>query len=203
MLGKTCINGLLLLGLLLNPAGAQGLLPTGPQNTLPTEIQAMLPAGVVNTAMADFGNVISTVDLGLGNVTPVEVVGQGNRQEIRIFRTPEIHLTRHRQTKMQVLLGNVKSVYVWVEAPPERVSLHLRVDLVYQDGTRNTLYSKNMHPGVKSFVMVDPHTRLECQVSTPTKIVKLNRRFILTVSPLDVWATWPDLLPLPYRTIFE
>jgi hypothetical protein len=186
MLAKIFINSLVLLGLLLTPAWAEDL----------------LPAGVVNTALVNFGNVISTVDYGLGNVVPIEVVGQGERQEIRIFRSPELRLTRYKKASMQVLLGNVKCVYVWVEAPPERVNLHLTVDLLYQDGTRRTLFSKDMHRGVKDFVFVEPHTRLDCQVSTKTMTIKLNRRFILTVSPLDVWATWPDLLPIPYRTFF-
>ncbi|MEW6658048.1 MAG: hypothetical protein AB1424_05265 [Thermodesulfobacteriota bacterium] len=195
MLGKILINGLVLLGLLLTPAKAQELLPSG--------AQVLLPAGVVNTALENFGNILSGADYGQGNVTPVEVVGQGERREIRIFRTPELRLARHKKANMQVLLGNVKSVYVWVEAPPERVNFHLTVDLLYLDGTRRTLYNKDMHPGVKSFVMVEPHVRLECQIATTTKIVKLNRRFILTVSPLDIWATWPELLPIPYRTFFE
>jgi hypothetical protein len=188
VLVKILINVLVLLGLLLTPAGAQ----------------ESLPAGVVNTALEDFGNnIISGPEYGLGNVTPVEVVGLGERREIRIFRSPELRLARYKKADMQVLLGNVKTVYVWLEAPPERVQLHLTVDLLYQDGTRRTVLSKDMNPGVVNYVFVEPHTRLDCHVSTKTMTIKLNRRFILTVSPVEVWATWPGFLPMPYRTVFE
>jgi hypothetical protein len=186
MLGKIFINSLVLLGVLLTPAWAQ----------------ESLPAGVVNTALPDFGNVISTKDYGLGNEVPVEVVGQGERHEIRIFRSPELSLQRHKRANLQVLLGNVKTVYVWVESPPVRLNLHLTIDLLYRDGTRHQVFSRDMNSGVKTFVFVEPHTRIDCQISTKTKTIKLNRRFILTVSPLDVWAIWPDLLPIPYYTLF-
>jgi len=194
MLGKILINGLVLLGLLLTPAWAQDLLSAG---------RDLLPAGVVNTALEDFANVISAKDYGLGNVVPVEVVGQGERREIRIFRSPELYLTRRTQASMQVLLGDIQAVYVWVEGPPERVHLHLTVDLLYQDGTRRNLYSRDMNSGVKSYIIVEPHTRLDCQISTKTTTIKLNRRFRLNISPLDTWAIWPEFLPIPYRTLIE
>ncbi|MHB8068428.1 MAG: hypothetical protein ACYDIC_11070 [Desulfobaccales bacterium] len=188
MLGKIIINLLVLLGLLLYPAWGE---------------DTLLPAGVVNTASEDFGNIISGVDYGLGNVVPVEEAGLGERREIRIFRSPELRLSRYKDANLQVLLGNVESVYVWVESPPVRVNLHLTVDLLYQDGTRRTLFSRDMNSGVVAYVSVEPHTRIDCKISTKTTAIKLNRRFVLTVSPLKVWAIWPEFMPIPYRTFFE
>ena len=178
MLGKILINGVVLLALLLTPAWAQDVL---------------LPAGVVNTALEDFGNVISggLVDYGLGNVIPVGIVGQGERREVRIFRSPQLRLSRKQNASMQVLLGNVKGVYVYVETPPVQGHWHLSVDLIYQDGTRRSLFSRDLKPGVKDYVDVEPNTRLDCQIYSKTKALKY-RRFILTVSPVVNWATYPD-----------
>jgi hypothetical protein len=187
VLGKILINGLLLLGLLLTPAGAD----------------EMLPAGVVNTMQTDFGNQISGGDYGLANVTPLEVVGQGERKEVRIFRSPELHLSRKKRANMQVLLGNVRSVYVWVETPPVQGHWNLTVDLLYQDGTRRTIFNRILHRGVRDVVNVEPHTRLDFQIYSKTTAIKLNRRFILNVSPLAYWATYPDFQPLPYRALFD
>ena len=187
MLGKILITGVLLLGLLLTPAGAETL----------------LPAGVVNTALEDFGNTVSGGDYGLGNATPVEVVGQGERREVRIFRSPELQLSRQRRASMQVLLGDVKGVYVWVETPPVQGHWQLTIDLLYQDGTRHTIFNKSMNRGVRDWVEVEPHIRLDCQIYSRTTAMKLNRRFILNVSPPEFWVTWPEYLPIPYRTFFE
>jgi hypothetical protein len=57
-------------------------------------------------------------------------------------------------------------------------------------------------PGVRDFIFVEPHTRLDCRLSTKTTALKLNRRFILTLSPV-MYAVWPDFLPRPYRMIFD
>lgn len=187
MLGKILINGLFLLGLLLTPAGADEI----------------LPAGVVNTAQTDFGNLISGGDYGLANVTPVEVVGQGERREVRIFRSPQLHLSRKKRASMQVLLGNVRSVYVWIETPPVQGHWALTVDLIYQDGTRRNLFSRNLHRGVRDVVSVEPNTRLDLQIYSKTTAIKLNRRFILNVSPLEFWATYPDFQPMPFRALFD
>lgn len=186
MLGKILINAALLLGMLLTPAGAEDL----------------LPAGVKNTALEDFGIVCLAGDYGLGNVTPLEVVGEGERREVRIFRSPKLHLYKKRAS-MQVLLGNVRGVYIWMETPPVQGHWQLTIDLLYMDGARRTIYSRNLKPGVRDWVEVLPNTRLECRIYSKTTAIKLNRRFILNISPPEFWATWPEYLPIPYRTFFE
>jgi hypothetical protein len=187
MLGKILINGLFLLGLLLAPAWAAEL----------------LPAGVVNTAQEGFGNLVSGGDYGLGNVVPVEVVGQGERREVRIFRSPELQLSRKKRASMQILVGNVRILYVWIETPPVQGMWQLSVDAIEQDGTRRPLFSRQLNPGVPDQVNVEPHTRLDCQVYSKTTAIKFNRRFILNFSPPEVWATYPAYAPIPHRALFD
>lgn len=183
MLGKILFNGLLLLGLLLTPAWAEDL----------------LPSNVKNTALEDFGIVALAGDYGLGNVTPLEIVmGREGRREVRVFRSPELHFWKQR-AKMQVLLGNIRGAWIWVETPPVQGDWHLTVDLLHMDGTREQIVSQDMKPGVRQFVGVLPHTRVECHVSTKIKGKRyIPRKFVLTVSPVDSWAIWPDYLPIPF-----
>lgn len=183
MLGKILINGLILLGLLLTPAWAEDL----------------LPSQVKNTALEDFGITALAGDYGLGNVIPVEiVVGREGRREVRVFRSPRLHFFNQR-AKMQVLLGNLRGAYIWVETPPVLGDWHLTVDLLHMDGTREQICSQDLKPGVRQFVGVLPHTRVECQMSTKIKGKRyIPRKFVLTVSPVDSWAIWPDYLPSPF-----
>lgn len=103
---------------------------------------------------------------------------------------------------MQVLLGDVRGVYVWIETPPVQGEWTLTVDMVYFDGTKERVLGKHVKPGIRDWVNVEPNTRLEIHLSTKTTAVKLNRRFILSVSPV-MYAVWPDFVPVPYRTIFD
>ncbi|MGA9755546.1 MAG: hypothetical protein WBV23_10435 [Desulfobaccales bacterium] len=162
-----------------------------------------LPSGIDNVALADFGqDIIIGGDYGLGNVTPVEEVFRGQERVVRIFRSPKLPISHQRPAQMQVLLGNVRGLYVWIETPPVQGEWSLSIDLVYADGTRRNIFGKQMKPGVPSFLFVEPYTRLDCHLSTKTTALKLNRRFILTLSPV-MYAVWPDFLPAPYRTIFD
>jgi hypothetical protein len=193
MLAKILINGLFLLGLLLTPARAEKLQAGGDD---------LLPAGVKNTMRADFGMVALTGDYGQANVTPVEIVGGGERREVRIFRSPLLRLYK-KKANMQVLLGNVKGVYVWVEGPPVQTHWHVALDLLYLDGGRNNIFSQDLKPGVRHFVSVIPNTRVDCQISTKTTAVKLNVQCILNISPLEWWAIWPEYLPIPFIPMFH
>jgi hypothetical protein len=78
----------------------------------------------------------------------------------------------------------------------------LTIDLLYADGTRKNIYGKQMNPGVRDYLNVEPYTRVACHLSTKTTAVKVPLRFILTLSPV-MYAVWPDLLPMPYRSIFD
>jgi hypothetical protein len=162
-----------------------------------------LPSDIINVALPDFGqDIVIGGDYGLGNVTPVEEVVQGPKREVHIFRSPELPISHRRPAQMQVLLGNVQSLYAWIETPPVQGEWTLSIDLVYADGTKKNIFGKHVKPGVRDFLFVEPHTRLECHLSTKTTALKLNRRFILTLSPV-IYSVWPDFLPVPYRTIFD
>lgn len=164
-----------------------------------------LPYDIVNVALPDFGqDLIIPGDYGLGNVIPVEEVAvqRGQQKEVRIFRSPELRITHKRPADLQVLLGNVRGLYVWIDTPPLQGEWSLAIDLLYVDGTRKEVFAKKMKPGVRDFVHVEPHTRLFCHLSTKTTAVKVPMKFQLTLSPV-LYAVYPDFLPMPYRTIFD
>jgi hypothetical protein len=162
-----------------------------------------VPSEVVNVALPEFGqNLIIPGDYGLGNVTPVEEVVRGKEHIVRVFRSPELRISHRRPADMQVLLGNVRSLYVWLNTPPIQGEWTLSIDLLYADGTRRNVFDKKMKPGVRDFVFVEPHTQLACHLTTKTTAVKVPLKFILTFSPV-MYTVWPDLLPMPYRSIFD
>lgn len=183
---RLLVAGMLLLGFLVNAGVSEDL----------------LPAGFVNTAQEDFGDLVGGGEYGLGNQVRVETVTQGELKEVRVFRSPELKLSRSRKASMQVLLGNTTGVYVWIETPPVQGSWHLNIDIVYPDGARRELYGKDVKPGVRDWLPVVPGTLLDCRMSSRTKAITLSRKFRLNISP-EMYAIWPDYLPVPYRTIFE
>lgn len=183
---RLLVTVVLLLGLLVNAGGSEDL----------------LPAGFVNTVQEDFGNLVSGGDYGLGNQVRVETVTHGELKEVRVFRSPELKLSHSRKASMQVLLGNVTGVYVWIETPPVQGHWHLTIDLVYPDGTRRELYGKDMKREVRDWLVVVPGTLLDCRMYSRTTAITLNRKFSLNISP-ELYAIWPNYLPVPYQTITE
>ena len=197
MLARVLLSGCLIMSLLAPSVRADefGLDPKG--------VFDALPSGIVNVALPEFGNdLIIPGDYGLGNVTPVEEVFRGTERVVRIFRSPELRISHTRPAEMQVLLGNVRGLYVWLNTPPMQGEWTLSIDLLYADGSRKNIFGKKMKPGVGDFLYVEPHTRVACHLSTKTTAVKIPLRFILTLSPV-MYAVWPDFLPLPYRSIFD
>jgi hypothetical protein len=162
-----------------------------------------LPAGIVNVAQREFGHdIVIPGDYGLGNIVKVEDWFRGSEHEVRIFRTPELRISHKRPAQMEVLLGNVKILYVWIETPPIQGEWSLAIDMEYFDGTRKQVFGKQMKPGIRDFCNVDPNTRLHIKLSTKTLAVKIPMKFILTLSPV-IYAVYPDFLPMPYRGIFD
>lgn len=162
-----------------------------------------LPAGLVNVAQPDFGqDIIIPGDYGLGNIVKVEDWRRGAQHEVRLFRTPELRISHKRPAQLEVLLGNVKSLYVWIETPPLQGEWTLAIEEEYFDGTREQVFGKKMKPGVRDYFNVDPNTRLHIRLSTKTTAVKIPMKFILTLSPV-MYAVYPDFLPVPDRTIFD
>ena len=111
---------------------------------------------------------------------------RGTEHEVRLFRTPELRISHKRPAQMEVLVGNVKSLYVWIETPPLQGEWTLAIDAEYFDGTREQVFGKKMKPGVRDYFNVDPNTRLHIRLSTKTTAVKIPMKFILTLSPVHV-----------------
>jgi len=194
---RVLATGFVIMSLLLTIAGADDF------DLVPRGYFDALPSGIVNVARPSFGqDIIVGGDYGLGNVVPVEDRRQAPEREVRIFRSPGLPISHQRPAHMQVLLGNISGLYVWLETPPVQGEWTLSIDLVYADGTRRNIFGKHMKPGVREFIFVEPQTRLDCHISTKTTAVKLNRRFVLTLSPV-MYAVWPDFLPVPERAIFD
>lgn len=197
MLARVLLSVFLIMSLLASPARADdfGLDPKGYFDPLPSNI--------INVALPEFGkDLIIPGDYGLGNVIPVEEVVRGTERVVHIFRSPELRISHKRPAELQVLLGNVRGLYVWINTPPLQGEWTLTIDLLYADGTRKNIYGKQMNPGVRDYLNVEPYTRVACHLSTKTTAVKVPLRFILTLSPV-MYAVWPDLLPMPYRSIFD
>ena len=144
MLARVLLTGFLIMSLLAPSARADefGLDPKGYFDAL--------PANIVNVALPEFGkDLIIPGDYGLGNVTPVEKVLRGTERVARIFRSPELRISHRRPAEMQVLLGNVRGLYVWIDTPPLQGEWSLTIDLLYVDGTRRNIFAKKMKPGVR------------------------------------------------------
>jgi hypothetical protein len=197
MSARVFLTGVLIMSLLAPAVRADefGLDPKGYFDALPSNI--------VNVALPEFGrDLIIPGDYGLGNVTPVETVLRGTERVARIFRSPELYISHRRPANLQVLVGKVTGLFVWIDTPPLQGDWSLSIDLLYFDGARRNIFAKKMEPGVRYWLPVEPHTRIDCHLSTKTTAVKVRLKFILTLSPV-VYAVWPDLLPMPNRSIYE
>ncbi len=188
------VYSLLLLGILRTSAGAEDL---------------FLPADVVNVAFPEFGDSVGPEsDYGLANLKPVEVIRDGEPdQEIRIVRTPrELRLTKLRErrfeARFQVKVGQVNTVYFWLEAPPVQSQWSVTLTVVYPDGSRETLFDSNVKPEVTNYVLTAPGVLLDFRVSSVEQTFKLSKRFLFTVSPAR-FSLWPNFRPIPYRTLWD
>jgi len=181
------VYGMLLAGVLSFPTNAE---------------QLLLPSEVVNVALPEFGDRIGAgSDYGLVNAEPVEVgPGVGRGQEIRIVRTSrDLSLSRRNETRFQIRLGEITSLYFWIETPPVYRQWHTSLTVLHIDGYQETIFSKNLQPGAINFVYVPPQALLEVRITSLNRSLQLSKRFIFTASPVR-FALWPDFRPTPYQT---
>jgi hypothetical protein len=164
-----------------------------------------LPAGIVNVARPEFGSRIGGgFDYGLANDRPIEVLGAGRRDaEVRIVKTPhELRLSRRNEARFQVKLGDVSLVYFWMEAPRVHGQWNVTLTTIYPDRHRKVVFSRNIQNRVANFAYVDGRTDLEVKVTSVEQTFKVSKRFHFVVAPERFW-TWPDLLPIPHRTLWD
>jgi hypothetical protein len=176
------------------------LLASGP--AVPAWADDPLPAGVVNVALAEFGDRVGAgSDYGLANAEPVEVgPGVGRGREVRIVRTPrELRLSRLRnEARFQVRVGKVEALFFWIETPPVHGQWHVSIASRALDGGQEQIYSADVHPMVIQAIRVPPQAVLDVKVSSVEQTFRLSKRFLFTVSPVQ-FALWPEMLPVPYR----
>lgn len=174
---------------------------------LPLHVVAVepLPSNIVNVALPEFASKIGGGnDYGLANLRPIEVIEKGGRQqEVRVFRSlHQVALSRQREARFRVRIGNIRRVYFWMEAPRIHGQWHLTMTSVYPDRFRKVIFSRNMRNQVIQFAYVDPGTELEVKMSTIEQTSPLSKHYFFTVSPL--WfRTWPDYLPTPDRSMWD
>lgn len=180
MLLRVLTSAFVLVGILIGSAGAD----------------QELPAGVINVALPEFGNRVGGGDYGLANVEPVEVRhGVGGPREVRIVRTPQLHLSRRGDARFQVLLGDVGLVNFWIEAPPRPGAWHLTLSLVHPDGNRESIFSESLLREGLNFARVPPGALLEFLVIAK-RTPRLSKQFMFTVSPARI-SLWSEFRPLP------
>ncbi len=162
-----------------------------------------IPEGIVNIALGEFGDRIGGGDYGLGNHIPVDVIMIGAKQEIRAFRSPELHLGHLRKANFQVKIGNLTGLYFWLETPPVSSPWIINIEIVYPDGFRRNIWSKDTKPGIWHWIDVDPNTILEVTVNSPESTFKFSKRFHITFCPVQ-YAVWPESYQsTPMRHLWE
>lgn len=173
------------------PAGGQDWLPPG-------EMQP--PPGVLNVVLPDFGNQVGGGDYGLANHVPVEVREDvPAAQRIRIVRSLHtMRLSRQNQARFQILLGNVDTVWFWLEAPPVHSQWRLQITATYADRYREPIFGAIMKPDVIQYCYVPPNALLDIRVSSIEQTFRLSKKFLFTMTPTRV-VFWRDHLPYPRR----
>lgn len=162
-----------------------------------------LPQGIVNVAVGEFGDRIGGGDYGLGNYIPIDIVTVNNKQEIRAFRSPTLYLGHLKRADLQVKVGNITGMYFWLETPPVSSRWIVNLVLLYPDGRRKSVWSRDTKPGVRHWIDIDPNTIIEASVLSPEVTFRLSKRFTLTFSPSQ-YAVWPEVFQsTPHRTLWE
>ena len=180
------------------------------------------PFGAVNVVQADFGNGIGGGDYGLANIEPIEVsprVGQGDM--IRIVRTAMLGLSHRNEARFQVLLGETKEAYCWIESLSPVWAWRVVITALLPDGYSEPVFNQDMLPTAQYYLRVPPRALLEFRVTPrahsitlnersnssggasiartaldPSR-VGLNRQFQFTISPTGLML-WQDFKQIPF-----
>jgi hypothetical protein len=192
-------SGWLALGLVLWGLTAAGW---GQDWLPPGEMQ--LPPGVLNVVLPDFGNQVGGGDYGLANHVPVEVREDvAPEQRIRIVRARHtMRLSRQNQARFQILLGNVETVWFWLEAPPVHGQWRLQITATYADRYQEPVFGAVLKPDVIQYCYVPPNALLDIRVSSIEQTFRLSKKFLFTMTPARI-VLWRDNLPYPRREFWD
>ena len=165
----------------------------------PAFAEQALPAGVINVALPEFGDRIAGGDYGLANINPIEIDRSMSRgQEIRIVRAlRHLRLSRRGEARFQVLVGDAEQIYFWLESPPIQGAWQVELSVVYADGYREAIVGDDWLREGLYFARVPSKALLEFRVNSKERNLKLGKRFIFTVSPVNL-SLWSDFRPVPY-----
>lgn len=168
----------------------------------PGEMQ--LPPGVLNVVLPDFGNQVGGGDYGLANHVPVEVREDvAPEQRIRIVRARHtMRLSRQNQARFQILLGNVETVWFWLEAPPVHGQWRLQITATYADRYQEPVFGAVLKPDVIQYCYVPPNALLDIRVSSIEQTFRLSKKFLFTMTPARI-VLWRDNLPYPRREFWD
>ncbi len=169
----------------------QDWLPPGEMN---------LPPGVLNVALPNFGNHIGGGDYGLANDVPVEVrEDAAPEQRIRIVRTPQaMRLSKQNVATFRVLLGNVETIWFWLEAPPVHGQWRINIKATYADKYQEPILGAVLQPDIIQYCYVPPHAILDIRIISIEQTFKLSKKFIFTLTPTQT-VLWRDYFPYPRR----
>jgi hypothetical protein len=176
-------------------AWGQDWLPPGEMN---------LPPGVLNVALPDFTNHVGGGDYGLANNVPVEVREDvAPEQRLRIVRTPHpMRLSNQNRATFKVLLGNVETIWFWLEAPPVHGQWRLNIKATYADKYQEPIFGAVLQPDVIQYCYVPPHALLDIRVSSIEQTFKLSKKFLFTLTPARL-VLWRDHIPYPRRELWD
>lgn len=177
------------------PAPAQDWLPPGEMN---------LPPGVINVALPNFTDHIGGGDYGLANNVPVEVREDVSpEQRIRIVRAPHpMRLSKSNVATFKILLGNVETIWFWLEAPPVHGQWRISIKATYADKYQEPIFGAVLQPDIIQYCYVPPHALLDIRISSIEQTFKLSKKFLFTLTPTKV-VLWKNYLPYPRREFWD
>jgi len=188
--------------LLILPMQAMGYeyVSEGPDQ--PSALKFLSPDGEVrNVVSPDFGNRIGGGDYGLANTQPIEVgPNVGQKRSIRIFRTlGRLRLSQRGFAQFQIKVGDIRTIYFWIESPPVGGSWHLQVISTDAEGFGDSVFDEDLLRDAQYFCWVSPRSILHFRVTSKEKKRDLNKRFTFTVSPVSI-SLWSGYRTVPYIT---
>lgn len=163
-----------------------------------------LPPGVLNVALPDFTNHVGGGDYGLANHVPVEVrEDAAPEQRIRIVRTPHpMRLSKLNEATFKILLGNVETIWFWLEAPPVHGQWRISIKATYADKYQEPIFGAVLKHDIIQYCYVPPYALLDIRITSIEQTFKLSKKFLFTLTPAKI-VLWRDYAPYPRRELWD